>query len=86
MHVEEEVELLIQWLIHQLLTELLSVEYTRVQNFRRVVPFSVEVTGGQGAAVISINHTVHIEHRHKVKLEFLAKKLSYFFLLLCLWE
>jgi hypothetical protein len=82
MHVEEEVELLIQGLVHQLLAELLRVEYTRVQNFGGVVPFSVEVTGCQGAAVVSINHTVHIEHRHKVKLEFLAKKLSYFFLLL----
>lgn len=64
MHVEEEVKLLIQGLIHQLLAKLLRVEYGGVQNFRRVVPFSIEVTGRQGAAVVSINHTVHVEHRH----------------------
>ena len=44
--------------------QLLRVEDGRVQEFVRLKPLAVQVTTQQRAAVIAVNYTVRVQHRH----------------------
>ena len=81
-HIDIEVKLFSERIIHQLLAKLLGMPYCRVQNLGRSDPFTIEITCSQRATVVSSNYTINIQHRNHIELELLPQELCNISLLL----
>ena len=51
-------------LLRKLLPQSLHTIHLSVEQLRRILISSVEITASQRAAVVTMDHSIHIDHRH----------------------
>ena len=64
--------------IHYIFAEFLCVVNCGMELLAWLQPFSVEVTGGQGASVVSVYYAVYIQHRYDIDFEIIFQVLHEF--------
>jgi len=61
----------------KIFTHFLRFIYYRMEYLRRRLPSSIQVTASQRASVISIDHSIWIQHGNNLKNEQFSKRLSF---------
>ncbi len=62
--------------LRELNDKLLGIVNARVQNFRRGFPSAIQITARETASVVSIYHTVRVQHRNYFEHKVLPQQLS----------
>ena len=78
-------EKLLVVIFSQGLAQLLRIVNRWVRGFAWLQPLTVEITGGEGAAVVAVDDAVDVEHRDDVEFEMIFQIVDKRLLLFIFW-